>query len=39
MFKRVLSSVIDVNQSAFLGERSLLDSVLIANKTGDYLKK
>jgi len=35
----VLPSVIDINQFAFLGERGLLDSILVANETVDYLKK
>jgi len=37
--KKVLPSVIDINQFAFLGERGLLDSILVANETVDYLKK
>jgi len=31
--------VIDKNQSAFLSGRGLLDSILIANETVDFLKK
>jgi len=38
-FKKVLPSVIDINQSAFLGGRGLLDSISVANETVDYLKK
>jgi len=37
--KKVLPSVIDVNQSAFLSGRGMLDSILVANETVDYLKK
>ena len=37
--KKVLPSVIDVNQFAFLVGRGLLDRVLVANETVDYLKK
>jgi len=37
--KKVLPTVIGVNQSAFLGGRGMLDSILVANKTVDYLKK
>jgi len=37
--KKVLPSIIDVNQSAFLSGRGLLDSILVANETVDYLKK
>jgi len=37
--KKVLPSVINLNQSAFLGSRGLLDSILVANETVDYLKK
>jgi len=37
--KKVLPSVINVNQSAFLGERGMSDNILIANETVDYLKK
>jgi len=37
--KKVLPSIIDVNQSAFLSERSMLDNILVANETVDYLKK
>jgi len=35
----VLPSVIDVNQSAFLGGRGMLDNILVANETVDCLKK
>ena len=31
--------MIDKNQSAFLSGRGLLDSILIANETVDFLKK
>jgi len=34
-FKKVLPSVIDVNQSVFLGERGMLDSILVANEMAD----
>jgi len=37
--KKVLPSIIDVNQSAFLSGRGLLDNILVANETVDYLKK
>jgi len=37
--KRVLPNVIDKNQTAFLSGKSLLDSVLVANETVDFLKK
>jgi len=37
--KKVLPSIIDVNQSTFLSGRGLLDSILVANETVDYLKK
>jgi len=37
--KKVLPSVIDVNQSVFLLGRGMLDNILVANKTVDYLKK
>jgi len=37
--KRVLNKIIDINQSTFLSGRGLLDSVLIANKTVDFLRK
>jgi len=38
ILKKVLPSVIDVNQSAFLGGRRMLDNILVANETVDYLK-
>jgi len=37
--KKILPSVIDLNQSAFLEGRGLLDSILVANETVDFLKK
>jgi len=37
--KKVLPSVIDLNQATFLGVRGILDSILVVNKTVDYLKK
>jgi len=37
--KKVLPSIIAVNQSAFLSRRGLLDSILVTNETVDYLKK
>jgi len=37
--KKVLPSIIDVNQSTFLSGRGLLDSILVANETVGYLKK
>jgi len=37
--KKILPSIIDVNQSAFLSGRGLLDNILVANETVDYLKK
>jgi len=37
--KKVLPSVMDLNQSAFIGGRGLLDNILITNETVDYLKK
>jgi len=36
---KVLPSVIDVNQFAFLEGRGLLDNVLVANETVDFLKR
>jgi len=33
--KKVLSSVIDVNQFAFFGGRGMLDIILVANETVD----
>jgi len=35
----VLHNVIDKNQSAFLRGRGLLDSVITANETIDFLRK
>ena len=37
--KKVLPSLIDLNQYVFLGSRGLMDSILVANETVDYLKK
>ena len=37
--KKVLPSIIDVNQFAFLSGRGLLDNIFVANETVDYLKK
>jgi len=37
--KGVLENVIDKKQSAFLSGRGLLDSVVVANETVDYLRK
>ena len=37
--KAVLHNVIDKNQSAFLRGRGLLDSVITANETIDFLRK
>lgn len=37
--KKVLPRVIDANQSTFLGGRGMLDSILAANETVNYLKK
>jgi len=37
--KKVLFKVIDTNQTAFLSERGLLDNILIANETVDFLKE
>jgi len=37
--KKVLPSVIDLNQAPFLGGRGILDSILVVNKMVDYLKK
>jgi len=37
--KRVLLKVIDKHQTSFLSDRSMMDSVLIANETGDFMKK
>ena len=37
--RKVLPSVIDVNQFAFLEGRGLLDNVLVANEIVDFLKK
>lgn len=36
--KRVLPKLIDANQFAFLGERNMLDSVLIVNEVKDEAK-
>jgi len=36
--KKILPSVIDMNQSTFLEGRGLLDSILVANETVDFLK-
>ena len=37
--KRVLPKVIDKHQTSFLSGRGMMDSVLIANETVDFLKK
>jgi len=37
--KKVLPNVIDVNQFVFLSGRGMLDSILVANETVDFLKK
>ncbi|XP_057432616.1 secreted RxLR effector protein 78-like [Lotus japonicus] len=37
--KHVLSKLIDVNQFAFLGERNMMDSVLIVNEIVDEAKR
>jgi len=37
--KKVLPSVIDENQSAFLKDKGLLDSVLVANEVVEELKR
>jgi len=37
--KKVLTSVIDVHQFAFLSGRGMLDNIFVANETMDYLKK
>ena len=37
--KKILPSVINLNQSAFLEGRGLLDSILVANEMIDFLKK
>jgi len=37
--KKVLFSVINVNPSAVFSGRGMLDNILIANETVDYLKK
>ena len=39
MIKEVLHNVNDKNQSAFLRGRGLLDSMLTANETVDFLRK
>jgi len=37
--KKVLPSVIDVNQSTFLGRSDMLDIILVGNETVEFLKK